>query len=108
MTRTLIRDGEILDTILFATRARTYTRMPGIVVTFYPGIAGQSAPAVDVQPTVNDVRLCVEAGVPTQPSGMTALIVGQQYSEPWPILLKIPVRYPSGNGRAAPHCSKCA
>lgn len=77
---------EILDTQTFAEAARRYFRMPGIVQKFYPGVAGVSPPAVDVQPAVHDVRIDTTTG--------------ERFSEPWPQLLRIHVRYPSGGGYA--------
>jgi hypothetical protein len=100
LPRSLISDGEIFDAADFSSGARRYYRVEGIVVAFYPGVQGKVAPCVDVQPGVNDVRICTEAGVPEQPAGVTPLVEGQRYSEPWPVLHRIPVRYPSGGGLA--------
>jgi len=98
MPRQDITDGEIHETESFAERARTYFTWPGIVVRFYPGVAGLSAPSADIQPAVHDVRFCVEDGVPEQPSGTPQLVDGQRYSEPWPVIPKVPIRFPSGGG----------
>jgi hypothetical protein len=62
----------------------TYHTFPGIVVAFYPGAAGKSPASVDVQVAVNDVRTNTD----------TQAII----SEPWPVLSKVPVRYPKGGG----------
>ena len=75
---------EINDTQSFADGARRYFRMPGIVKTFYPGVPRKSPPAIDVQPAVHDVRFDTTTG--------------ERYSEPWPLLYRVPVRYPGGGG----------
>ena len=100
MPRSIISEGEIFDAADFSSGARRYYRVEAIVVAFYPGVSGVSVPCVDVQPAVNDVRICTVAGVPEQPEGVTPLVDGQRYSEPWPVLHRIPVRYPSGGGLA--------
>ena len=100
MPRSLIQDGEIFDAADFSSGARRYYRVEGKVIAFYPGVAGKVAPSVDVQPMVNDVRICIAAGVPGQPEGVTPLVEEQRYSEPWPVLHRIPVRYPSGGALA--------
>jgi hypothetical protein len=86
MPRDLVTATEIADTQSFADAARRYFRMPGIVRAFYPGTFNGPPASVDVQPAVHDVRFDTTTG--------------ERYSEPWPVLLKIPVRYPSGNGYA--------
>jgi hypothetical protein len=100
MPRALITDGEIDSAAGFADNAKRFSRVEGIVVRFYPGVAGKSPACVDVQPGTNDVRFCVIPGVPAQPDGAPPLVVGQRYPEPWPVLHRVPIRYPSGNGRA--------
>ena len=98
MPRALITDGETSAAASFGDNARRYHRVEGTVLRFYPGVAGKSVACVDVQPGTHDVRLCTVPGVPAQPDGVTPLIVGQRYSEPWPGLHRVPVRYPSFNG----------
>ncbi len=95
MPRELITDGELHDTTAFAQNARTYRAMPGIVEAYYPGEPGVSPPSVDVQPAVHDVRFAVENDVPTP-----GILEGQRYSEPWHILPKVPVQFPTMGGFA--------
>lgn len=61
-------------------KASHYRSMPGIVVAHYPG----KPATVDVQPAVNDVRFDLDTG--------------DRVSEPWPIIPRVPVCYPSGGG----------
>jgi hypothetical protein len=100
MPRTLIRSGEVHETAAFAENARRYFHEPGTVVAFYPGSPGVSPPTVDVQPAVNDVRFCIQDGVPAQPQGKPALVAGQRYSEPWPVLPRVPVAFYQFGGLA--------
>lgn len=78
--------SELLSTQTFASRAATYFRMPGIVKAYHPPVQGVSPAAVDVQPAVNDVRFDTTTG--------------ERYSEPWPVLYRIPVRFPTFGGFA--------
>lgn len=83
--REQVRLGEVLETKSFGDGARAYFRMPGLVTKFYPASPGSPA-AVDVQPTVNDVRFDTTTG--------------ERFSEPWQIIYRVPIRYPSGGGFA--------
>lgn len=75
---------EVLEALAFGIPGSVYKIMPGVVTAYHPGVAGQSPPTVDVQPTVNDVRLD-----PTS---------GELEPEAWPVLPSVPLAMPKFGG----------
>src|ERR1700683_758670 len=82
--RKQITPFELFDAAAERLKGAMYHTMPGIVVTFYPGVAGTSPACVDVQPAVNDVRFDTDTT--------------ERISEPWPIIPRVPILYPKGGG----------
>lgn len=95
MPRSDIPDGEIHDAAAYAANAARYHMAPGIVTKFYPAVAGKSPPAVDVEVGVHDVRICVAPNEPEE-----GLVVGQRYREAFPVLQRVPVKFPTFGGFA--------
>ena len=78
MARKQITISEVIQAYGDRMRASTYHTFPGIVQAYY------SDGTADVQPAVNDVRFDVD----TQ----------ERVSEPFPIIPKVRIMYPSGGG----------
>lgn len=82
--RKQVSDAELLDVTIDSVKNALYHVFPGTVQAFHAGSAGLSAAAVDVVPSVNDVRFDTETFA--------------RISEPWPVIPNIPIAYPKGGG----------